>query len=298
MPIFSKQFLANSILLTALLAPTVEATSLHLIDDAFINLNQPSRNTGFWQNVRIRDTENTIEQGFVRFSLATLPDNLIGADIELATLKLWVGNLNRAGAISLHRVLGDWDESTLTATNAPPIDSAFATIAVDREDKNNYITVDVTGAVRDWVDQTTSNDGLAILPSDTNIAINSKENRTTSHSPEIKLVLVGPTGPRGEPGPAGPSAGSTIRIIRSEQTAIRANGGAGIRLVCASNELAINGGFYLLGHDQISNFTPFIDRFRYISNGPVDGDRQWITLIRNESDDPGSGFFYIYCQRR
>src|SRR5438034_7131302 len=47
---------------------------------------------------------------------------------------------------------------------------------------------DVTAVVRDWVDSALSNNGLALIPTltGTSVRFDSKENKTTSHGPQLR----------------------------------------------------------------------------------------------------------------
>src|SRR5262249_4102023 len=56
-----------------------------------------------------------------------------------------------------------------------------------------FITIDVTRAVRDWVDGVTANEGLAIVPGAGAVMVHfdSKESRTASHEPRLEIALAG-----------------------------------------------------------------------------------------------------------
>ena len=118
--------------------------------------------------------------------------------VAKATLKVYVSSVATAGSFNVDLVTSSWKESTITADNSPTLGSALASaIPVTTADKDQYVLVDVTTAAVDWLNGT-ANDGLAIVPDGTvSFALNSKETTTTSHPPELDIVLTGPPGPAG-----------------------------------------------------------------------------------------------------
>ncbi len=201
------------------------ATTLHVTDDTYVRLGHGHDDKGdkltirvraasksdhhSWYDYRRRDSEET--QGFAKFDLSTLPLGIGGNGIQKATLRLWVNDVDRAGSVRLHLVSGEWDEDTLTAGNVPGVNSeAFAEVAITKDDRGRFVTLDVTDQVRGWL-QDVPNHGIAMVAVDVNFAIDSKENIVTSHPMEIDVALagggagsVGPAGPQGPPGPQGP----------------------------------------------------------------------------------------------
>lgn len=117
-------------------------------------------------------------------------------------------------------VTGPWGELSLTEDNRPGTGAAVASnIPITANDKYEFITIDVTSLVRDWVDGATANFGIAIAPSAGSplaVEIDSKENAKTAHEPALRIVVkplvtagaqgpAGPQGPQGIPGPTGPA---------------------------------------------------------------------------------------------
>jgi hypothetical protein len=151
----------------------------------------------------------------VRFDLTTLPAGTHGADVARAVLRLWVAKVARSGTFDVHSVQGGWSEDSLTAANAPGQGrDELAGIPVSPRDRNQFLVVDVTELVREWLDQTLENNGLLLMPNAAGVSVefDSKENAATSHEPELEITLrstgppgpAGPAGPAGEPGPTGP----------------------------------------------------------------------------------------------
>jgi hypothetical protein len=73
----------------------------------------------------------------------------------------------------------------------------------------DYVVIDITSAVDDWLDGTQANDGIALVANTPlDASFDSKENTTFSHPPELDVVYngngaQGPTGPQGPTGTTG-----------------------------------------------------------------------------------------------
>ncbi len=148
-------------------------------------------------------------RGFMRFDLQALPP--AGLTIDKATLRLWVSAVTKEGLVAVAPVLGPWNESTLTAGTAPPIDAPFTAFQVDKSMLKHYVSVDVTPLVQAWATGQFTNQGLALVGGDATVAVrfDTKENTLSSKGPELEVVLIsqgpqGPPGPPGSPGPPGP----------------------------------------------------------------------------------------------
>lgn len=199
-----------------------QAITLHTTDDATIDLNKPNKNAGDKKDLEIRNTgAGGKHQVFVRFDLSPLPAT---GTVEKAVLRWWTNKVKNDGALDLSVVMEAWDEASLTAGTAPLLFPAFATgVLLTGNEENNFVTVDVTQQVQDWLTGGVDNFGLALIGNiadDIRIELDAKENKQTSHAMELEVVLVGPAGPAGPPGapglpgsagpqgPAGPSGPS------------------------------------------------------------------------------------------
>jgi hypothetical protein len=76
---------------------------------------------------------------------------------------------------------------------------------------NSFLVVDVTALVKEWLNGSVSNDGIALVAdtSTTYVVFDSKESVVTSHEPRLEIVLAnsgprGTAGPQGSQGPQGP----------------------------------------------------------------------------------------------
>jgi len=175
-------------------------------DDSYTLTSTPTTNYGTKNTLLVESAGATT---FVRFDLSSIPPSVTGSMVAKATLKIYIGTVTTAGSFNVDMVTSSWTESTVTANNSPTLGSAIASaVPVTKEDKNQYVLVDVTAATVDWLNGTT-NDGIAIVPDGAvSFALNSKETTTTSHPAELDIVLTGPAGP---PGPiSGVTAGAGL----------------------------------------------------------------------------------------
>src|SRR6266403_305735 len=177
-------------LLLALLSPIVTAGQrATLTDDAQTAANAANQNFGSRVSVQI---SGTTFRGFFKFKLTpNLPTGTTGAQIEKATLKLYLSAVNTPGNLEVYRVSGAWDEASITQNTAPPIGSLLTSVSVDATQQDRWITIDVTSMVKDWLDGVHVNNGVALVaaPTGLNVVFNSKENQTTSHEAILEISL-------------------------------------------------------------------------------------------------------------
>jgi hypothetical protein len=175
-----------------------------LSDDANTSTLPKDLDTNFGTNPNLTaSATNTI---YLKFKLSTaLPPDMQASDVAKATLKLYVGSVSAPGTIDVVELADNWSEKTITARNAPALgDLVISGVIIDANKKGQYLLVDVTSSVRDWLNSSTNN-GLALVAgTGCAVAFDSKENSQTSHEPELLVTLNRDTGPQGPQGPAGP----------------------------------------------------------------------------------------------
>jgi len=199
----------GALLLVICLSGMTMAQSV-LSDDANTSNLPKDLDTNFGTNPNLTvSATNTI---YLKFKLSpTLPEDIQASQIAKATLKIYVGNVSTAGAIDVVELADNWSEKTVTARNAPALGDLVVTgVNIDVNKKGQYLLIDVSNAVRHWLNSSTNN-GLAIVAgTGTSVTFDSKENSQTSHEPELIVTLnrdtgpQGPQGPQGQQGPEGP----------------------------------------------------------------------------------------------
>src|SRR5204862_6308234 len=101
---------------------------------------------------------------------------------------------------------------TIRGTTEPALGATSASALLGRP-KNEFLLVDVTAMVKDWLDGVAPNDGVALVANGTDgvvLRLHSKENSKTGHAPLLDITLAGseaatkgPTGPTGPTGATG-----------------------------------------------------------------------------------------------
>lgn len=183
----------------------VAAAQIPATDDSFTTSSSPANNFGTQSSV---DVIGPGVNGYIRYDLTALPAGLTGANVNKATMRLYINGVTTAGTFDVYEVTGSWTEGTITYNNAPPLGAKVASAIMIQASKRYFIDVDVTQAVQDWLNQVQGNYGLGLVASSgssISVSFDSKENTSTSHDPEliVSLISVGPQGPQGPTGPAG-----------------------------------------------------------------------------------------------
>lgn len=184
------QLLATLGLVLAMLwSMAAQAQQLTASGDAYTDLSKVTSNFGSTQLLRLSPTQTP----FLRFDLSGLPGTTQPGQIAKATLVLWPQTVDIAGVVEVQAVNAEWNEATLSGSNAPPTSGRGSGPTVTVTESDKYVRVDVTGLVRAWLANPGANFGLALAPAapDSNIKISfdSKESRTTSHAAYIDVVF-------------------------------------------------------------------------------------------------------------
>jgi len=120
-----------------------------LTDDAYTSSSKPAKRFGKKKGLLVSRSTRS----FLKFSLSTLPSGTVAADIEKATLKLYASKRRRAGSFDVFAVTCPWSERRITHRTAPVLaDHAETGAPVSVGGVNQFVTVDLTTLVRDWVD--------------------------------------------------------------------------------------------------------------------------------------------------
>jgi YVTN family beta-propeller protein len=195
-----------ALLLSLLATPRVAQAQLPPTDDAWVKAGTTTNN-GSDPGLRVIDAAQSTST-FVRFNLGSLPSGTAGSAVAKATLTLFVTVLNSPGAFNVYQVAGPWTEGSITGQTQPALGPQIAAgVAVANSALDDFVEIDVTAALQDWLNGTTNN-GLALVPvTGSGISVNfaAKENTAPSHEDELLVVLNGPPGPEGPIGPTGAS---------------------------------------------------------------------------------------------
>ncbi len=215
LPDHSIQLLALVGTMASLLgAPVIAWSSPTLLSDSYVT-------SPFVPGVTPRHGNDPILQisasniGFLKFSLTqALPTGVTDADIDKATLKIFITDVNTAGNLTIRRVIQGWRELTLPKGGiSPALDLVMPAkiFKIAKVYAGHWVELDVTNIVKGWIALPTTNKGLALTVESGAILdtdIDSKENTATSHEPTLEIVWKsagsqGATGPQGLQGATG-----------------------------------------------------------------------------------------------
>jgi len=200
-------------LLTTLLAVPLStwATTAHVYADTYVSSANASLNFGTATTLNIGAGTSAV----IGLDLSPLPAGLSPANIQRATLTVFVNKTAVAGGLDLFPVTSAWTESTVTYSTIPTVGAPIAT-NVPVNASGVYVTFDVTNLMRQWVNGMPNNGVMiaaAAAQPGTVVNLDSKESVSTSHPAfaEVTSASMGPAGPTGPKGPAGPTGPQGIQ---------------------------------------------------------------------------------------
>jgi hypothetical protein len=194
--------------------------------------------------------------GVIQFDLTQLPAGVTAAQIQKATLTLFLDHVNTGGSINIDTVSAStsWGELTVTGNSGLSPGIAVNTSVITNT-ASTFITADATTAVQGWITTPGSNNGFMIQANTgASVQFDSKENTSTSHPAMLTIVLMnsGPTGATGSSGVNGLTGGNGPAGATG---ATGSNGAAGTLTsgTCASYIIAPSGGNWL-----VNSSSPFM----------------------------------------
>ena len=177
--------LLTLVMLTMLLLSVTGSAQVAPGQDAFTNSASPGTNYGANPLLVVNAAS---EISYIQFNLASVP---AGATLSQATLKLFVNGVTNPGSFNVDLVTSSWAEGTITSNTAPVIGTAIASnVDVNSNQTNQYVLVDISPAVYEWLNGSQANNGIALIGNGSfNASFDSKENTGASHAPELDVVL-------------------------------------------------------------------------------------------------------------
>ncbi len=128
--------------------------------DAFVYSDEPFTNFGGWDRLLagIVDSGGTYYKSLVRFDLSAIPDN---STITSAVFGAWCHIFYGSASSQLHcgRVSDDWEENTVNYHTCPPFGNS---VTIDWPVSSEWISVDVTSYVADWISGEWDNHGFQL----------------------------------------------------------------------------------------------------------------------------------------
>ncbi|RLA59706.1 MAG: hypothetical protein DRR04_07780, partial [Gammaproteobacteria bacterium] len=159
--------------------PLPQAVNFPVMQDSYTRENTAGTNYGADNIIRIQNWGNMT--GFVRFDLSSFP---AGSTVSSAILRLSVDDVKKSGTVSIHKVLSNWDELTLTENNKPALGAALAGLTVLPINDGQIIEADVSDLVSLLLADPGNDFGLALTPDNVNLWIDSREG-----GPAMELIV-------------------------------------------------------------------------------------------------------------
>jgi len=199
----SLKLIRSLVCVLAILSAAAVAQTVPLTQDSYIVPGSPI-NYGTATTINVGGPSG--DKALVQFDLSTLPSGITSSNVAKATLTLFVNKLGSPGTVNISLANGGWTETGVIGTNGPAIGQGIAS-GIPVSAPSDYIYVDATTAVQEWLSGASPNGGFIITPNGgaVNVAFDSKESTTTSHPATLAITLVnsGPQGPAGATGATG-----------------------------------------------------------------------------------------------
>ncbi|MCH6568139.1 MAG: DNRLRE domain-containing protein, partial [Nitrospinae bacterium] len=123
-----------------LLHAPVNADTMNPSDDTYNHPKKPTKTFGKNKVVKIDSTKGHI--GFILFDLTPM-GTAVGADIDKATVRLFIKSVNTGGTFALHSVDSAFSEDTLTDNNKPTttLIAGLGALTVVAGDKGSFLLI-------------------------------------------------------------------------------------------------------------------------------------------------------------
>ncbi len=222
--------------------------------DAYTNSVDPTTNYGTSTTLGVVSSATSIQTAYIQFDLSSIPAGYTSSNIAKATLKVYINSVTTAGSFNVDFVNGTWEEKKITASLSPALGSTIvSSVPLTNANVHDYVLIDVTTAVGDWLNGTQANDGIALVANSPLAAtIDSKENTSQSHPAELDIVFSGSGGGGGGTVTSvGSGAGLTGGPITTSGTLSVATGGV-TNTMLQHPSLTLNPGAGMTGGGAVS----------------------------------------------
>ena len=198
--------------------------------DSYTNTATSTTNFGTAVTLGVVNSATSIQNAYIQFDLSSVPAGYTSNNVAKATLKLYVASVAKAGTFNIDFVNGAWTEKTITESLAPALGTTIASgVSLTSANVNDYVLIDVTTAVGEWLNGSQANDGIALVAnSPLSATFDSKENTAQSHPAELDIVF---------------TAGGTISGVTTASGSGLAGGGTSgtlslsLQKTCSTNQV-------------------------------------------------------------
>ncbi|GAB6171988.1 hypothetical protein JCM15765_14660 [Paradesulfitobacterium aromaticivorans] len=200
---------------------TIQPTSSTGQDSYVLNLN-PDYVYGNMEGLSVgndNDSQAYIYRAFIKFGLTSIPSNAVVSSSSITLTEIG-GQDTSSLSISTHKVLGSWDEATLTWNNKPPYDAtAQSTVSTLLGSNYKYTWALLASLVQGWVNNSAANYGVMFKLVNESVyssyrAFGSSEwaDQSTIYLPKIDVTY---TEPPTAPAVTSPNGGETWNAIHT-----------------------------------------------------------------------------------
>lgn len=137
---------------------------LNPIKNVYVSSAAPSTNFSALPSLFIgRGTgPSDLYRTFIQFDLSKIPtiSTITDASLHLA---VYLKAVSGDQTVNISRLLGDFDESSITWNTAPIGASAGVSTTITDSDINRYISFNITNLVKGWFNGSMPNNGLSVL---------------------------------------------------------------------------------------------------------------------------------------
>ena len=220
------KFLSIGLATALLLSPSFSyAIQALLTDDAHTSANNPRARLGKAATLVVSGAATS----FIKVDLSTLPAGTVGSHIAKASIILFVTGVRAEGAFNVVPVTSAWDEVTLTGSATPTLGAIeVPLVPITAADVDNFIAIDLTELVQDWLDGVLPNNGIALVSDGAmNAEFASKENRRSGQEAKLEIALLSGSGPAGATGGVGATGATGLAGTAGATGGTGATGPAG-----------------------------------------------------------------------
>src|SRR5437660_441739 len=164
-------------------------------DDTYVSWAEPTTINGNRPSLVVKQSSKGTT--LIKLDVSQLTNaGVTSTAVSKAYLKLYTSAVTGQGTFDLYRVTSSWQEGVVTYNTVPTMAlvTAGGTCPSGIQCVNTaskYVQVDITSLLQGWLSGSFTNYGLALKPNTTTISVTfeGKESTTTSHAPELDVVL-------------------------------------------------------------------------------------------------------------
>src|SRR5437868_7661319 len=173
----------------------IALAQLPVTDDSYVTSAQPTTNNGNSTSLVVQKASNGT--ALIRIDVSQLTGaGILPGQVSKAYLKVYATAVTGQGTFDLYKITSSWAEGTVTYNTTPSMTLVTSGTTCPSGAQcigaaSKYFVFDITSLVQGWITAPASNFGLALKPNATTISatLESKESTTTSHAPEVDVVL-------------------------------------------------------------------------------------------------------------